>query len=216
MKIVFIGPPGAGKGTQALQLCETLKIPHIATGDILRQAVRDETELGLKAKSFMDQGQLVPDEVIVGLIADRISCSPQGFLLDGYPRNASQYEALKKCLAQNGIALDKVICIDLNDEIILRRSEDRRLCRGCSAIYNISSLPPQVEGICDKCQGELYQRDDDKRETMKGRLAVYRQETRPLLEEFRKEGILAEVDGNGTLETVQRRILQTLGREQAE
>ncbi|MGE4159086.1 MAG: adenylate kinase [Planctomycetota bacterium] len=210
MRLVFIGPPGAGKGTQAIRACEALSVPHIATGDLLRAAVSGGSKLGLKAKSYMDQGQLVPDEVVVDLIAERVKSSPSGFLLDGFPRNKGQNDALSKVLTAEKIPLDKVICIDLPDRIILRRSEDRRLCRKCGAIYNISTVPPRMEGVCDVCEGPLYQRDDDKRATMEERLKVYRKETQPILKDFESAGILVNVDGNAPLESVHQRILQIL------
>jgi adenylate kinase len=215
MRIIFIGRPGSGKGTQAVRIAERLKIPHIATGDILRAAVKEKTELGLKAEGFMKAGQLVPDELVCGMVVDRIKGAENGFLLDGFPRNVSQNEALQTGLKENDIRLDKVICIDLDAEIILRRSEDRRLCENdkCSAIYNISSLPPAKEGVCDECGSKLYQRPDDRRETMEDRLKVYDEETEPLLAEFDKEDLVSHVEGNGSLESVRTNILNVLSKK---
>jgi len=216
MRVIFIGPPGSGKGTQAIGVSETLKIPHIATGDILRQAVSDQTELGTKAKSYMTAGNLVPDELVCDLVVNRIKNAENGFLLDGFPRNTSQNIALQKGLNDNNIELDRVICINLDNEIILRRSEDRRLCRDCPAIYNISSLPPRNEGVCDQCQGELYQRDDDRRETMSDRLKIFEDETSPLVKEFEDSDLLTHVDGNGSLEIVREKILKALEKKDAQ
>lgn len=216
MRLVFIGPPGAGKGTQAHHVCEALAIPHISTGDLLRSAVEAGTDLGRKAKEFMDAGQLVPNDLILDMMTEALGQASSGFLLDGYPRNADQKAALDGILSKLEQQLDRVIFLDLADEIIVQRSEDRRICRGCGAIYNISSLPPQNEDTCDRCGGhDLYQRDDDRREVMVDRLKVYREETAPLLEQYTQQDLLVKIDGNGPLEDVRNRLMTALGQGEA-
>ncbi len=214
MRILLMGPPGAGKGTQAEKLTEILNIPHISTGDMFRKAIKEQTDLGKKAKSFMDQGELVPDEVTVGIVKDRIKeedCE-NGFLLDGFPRTVVQADALGKMLEDLGIKLDSVINIEVPFEELIGRLTGRRICKSCGATYHMIFNPPKVEGVCDKCGGELYQRDDDTEETAKNRLQVYEKQTAPLLEYYNNTGLLVNVNGNQSMEEVLAEILKVLGK----
>jgi len=213
MRLVLLGPPGSGKGTQAQRLVERYKIPQISTGDIFRQAVRDQTELGKKAKEYMDRGELVPDEVVVGMVEERLGQSDckNGFILDGFPRTIAQAEALDKLLAGKGEKLDAVLEISVPDEEVVKRLSGRRTCRQCGAMYHIEFNPPKEPGKCDKCGGELYQRDDDKEEVIKSRLQVYHSQTAPLIEYYQKEGLLKKIDGLGGIEEVFARIVDALG-----
>ena len=193
MNIILLGAPGAGKGTQAEKICEYLKIPTISTGNIIREALKSGTEMGLKAKSFMDAGQLVPDEVVIGIIKDRLAkddCK-NGFILDGFPRTIPQAEALDKM----GVIIDKVIDIEVPDERIIGRMSGRRVCGSCGASYHLEYKVPKTEGVCDLCAGALVQRKDDHRDTVKARLEVYHNETEPLKEFYSKQGKLAIVEG---------------------
>lgn len=198
MKLVLLGPPGVGKGTQAVKICREYGIPHISTGDMLRKAFKDQTEIGMKAKSFLDKGLLVPDEVVVEIVQERLSAEDckNGFLLDGFPRTVTQAKALNE-----RISLDHVIIIDAPAEILLARITGRRVCSECGAIYHITGLPSQKEGICDKCEGSLNQRDDDKEETVRNRLIVYEELTKPLIAFYKnharygKKGLIITVDG---------------------
>ncbi len=204
MNIIMLGPPGAGKGTQAQMLAEKYGIPQISTGDMLRAAVAEGTELGKKAKEYMDKGQLVPDEVVIGIVKERLSkpdCE-KGFILDGFPRTVAQAEALDKMLAEMGKKIDYVINIVVPDEEILKRLTGRRTCRKCGAMYHVIYNPPKVEGVCDKCGGELYQRDDDKEETIKNRLSVYHSQTAPLIGYYRKKGVLVNIDGTKDIKSI--------------
>ena len=212
MRLVLLGPPGSGKGTQAQRLVERYKIPQISTGDIFRQAVRDQTELGKKAKEYMDRGELVPDEVVVGMVEERLGQSDckNGFILDGFPRTIAQAEALDKLLAGKGEKLDAVLEISVPDEEVVKRLSGRRTCRQCGAMYHIEFNPPKEPGKCDKCGGELYQRDDDKEEVIKSRLQVYHSQTAPLIEYYQKEGLLKKIDGLGGIEEVFARIVDAL------
>ncbi len=203
MNIALFGPPGAGKGTQAKELSNHYKIPHISTGDILRANVRDGTELGLKAKKYMDKGELVPDEVLIGLIRNRLTepdCG-QGYLLDGYPRTIPQADALSDILQDIKKPLDAVINIEVSDEELVKRLSGRRSC-SCGESYHIMFNPPDKEGICDSCGAELYQRDDDREDVIRQRLAVYNEKTKPLIDYYDNAGLLVNVDGSGTVEAV--------------
>ncbi|HEY8342026.1 MAG TPA: adenylate kinase [Calditerricola sp.] len=204
MNIVFMGLPGAGKGTQAERIVATFGIPHISTGDMFRQAVREGTPLGLKAKEYMDKGLLVPDEVTVGIVRERLSqgdCA-KGFLLDGFPRTVPQAEALDATLAELGRRLDHVIYLDVRKETLLARLTGRRICRQCGATYHVVFNPPRQEGVCDKCGGELYQRDDDKEETVATRLEVNLAQTEPLLAYYDEKSLLRRVNGEQEIDAV--------------
>jgi adenylate kinase len=204
MRVIFLGPPGAGKGTQARQLAEAWQAAHIATGDMLREAVAQGTPLGREAKRHMDAGGLVPDEVVIGLVAERLTRpdTRNGFVLDGFPRTAPQAEALDRMLEGRGLALDRVIFLDVPRPELLRRLTGRRICRNCGATYHLVSAPPQRPGRCDVCGGELYQRDDDSEAAVARRLDVYESQTAPLLAYYRSRGQLASVRGEGSVEEV--------------
>ena len=204
MRIVLLGAPGAGKGTQAKKLIEKYGIPQISTGDILRKAVADGTPLGKEAKSYMDKGELVPDSVVIGLVKERLQqddCK-KGFILDGFPRNTSQAETLDKVLDEMGMPLQVALSVDVDFDVLMKRLTGRRTCKSCGQMYNIYFSPPQKEGVCDKCGGELYQRDDDKEETIKKRLEVYESQTAPLIDYYDKKGILKRVNGVGNIEEI--------------
>ena len=204
MKIILMGPPGAGKGTQAEKLVELYQIPHISTGDMFLKAQKDGTELGLKAKSYMDQGQLVPDEVTVGIVKERLAeadCK-DGFLLDGFPRTVQQADALDTILAELNMALDCVVNIEVDKAFLVDRLTGRRVCRACGATYHIANKAPKVEGVCDKCGGELYQRGDDTIETVSNRLDVYAAQTAPLIDYYKSKGIMSSIDGSKSMEDV--------------
>lgn len=197
MKIVMLGAPGAGKGTQAKMIASKYQIPHISTGDIFRANIKEGTELGNKAKGYMDAGLLVPDELVVDLVVDRLTWddAKQGYVLDGFPRTIPQAQALTAALAKNGEALDYAIDIDVPDQNIIDRMGGRRACVACGATYHIVNIPPKKEGTCDKCGAELVLRDDDKPETVCKRLEVYHDQTQPLIDYYNAEGVLKEVDG---------------------
>lgn len=213
MKIILMGPPGAGKGTQAEKLVELYQIPHISTGDMFRKAQKDGTELGLKAKEYMEQGQLVPDEVTVGIVRERLAeadCK-DGFLLDGFPRTVQQADALDGILKDLGMALDRVINIEVDKAFLVDRLTGRRVCRTCGATFHVVNKAPKVEGVCDKCGGELYQRNDDKIETVSNRLDVYAAQTAPLIEYYQSKGIMSSIDGSKSMEDVLADIRSALG-----
>ena len=213
MKIILMGPPGAGKGTQAEKLVEVYQIPHISTGDMFRKAQKDGTELGLKAKSYMEQGQLVPDEVTVGIVKERLAeddCK-DGFLLDGFPRTVQQADALDGILKELGMTLDRVVNIEVDKAFLVDRLTGRRVCRACGATFHVTNKAPKVEGVCDKCGGELYQRNDDKIETVSNRWDVYAAQTAPLIEYYQSKGIMSSIDGSQSMEKVLADIRSALG-----
>ncbi len=213
MKIIMLGAPGAGKGTQAKKIAEKYGIPHISTGDIFRANIKGGTELGLKAKTFMDQGKLVPDEITIGMLMDRIKdadCA-NGYVLDGFPRTIPQAESLTAALAAQGEAIDYAVNVDVPDENIITRMSGRRACLSCGATYHIQFNPPKKEGVCDTCGSALVLRDDDKPETVKNRLAVYHEQTQPLIDYYQKAGVLKEVDGTQDLNKVFADIVEILG-----
>ncbi len=213
MKIIMLGAPGAGKGTQAKQIAEHYSIPHISTGDIFRANIKEGTDLGKKAKEYMDKGALVPDELTCDLVMDRIAkddCK-NGFVLDGFPRTIPQAEALDKALEATGQSMDYAIDVDVPDDNIIGRMSGRRACLNCGATYHIVAIPPKVEGICDKCGEKLVQRDDDKEETVKNRLNVYHAQTQPLINFYQDKGILRTVDGTRPMDEVFSAIQAILG-----
>ncbi|NPV30141.1 MAG: adenylate kinase [Firmicutes bacterium] len=204
MRILLIGPPGAGKGTQAARIAGFCEVPHISTGDIFRAAVQAGTELGRKAREYLDAGRLVPDEITIEIIRERLKqpdCS-RGFLLDGFPRTLPQAEALDRLLADLGTHLDVVLYIRVSPEVLVERLTGRRVCRNCGATYHVLFQPPRLPGVCDRCGGELYQRSDDTAETVRDRLEVYMSQTAPLLEYYRERGLLKEIDGEQEIEAV--------------
>ncbi len=213
MKLVLLGPPGAGKGTQAKMLVAHYQIPQISTGDILRQAVKDGTALGKEAKTYMDQGTLVPDDLIVNLIRERIKADDcrNGYIFDGFPRTVAQAEALDAMLDELSTSLDAVISIEVPEEEVVKRLSGRRTCKNCGALYHVIYNPSAKEGVCDKCGGELYQRDDDNEATIRQRLAVYTEQTEPLIAYYTKKGILKPVPGTGKPEEIFAAILKALG-----
>ncbi|MDP8255521.1 MAG: adenylate kinase [Candidatus Alcyoniella australis] len=208
MRLILLGPPGAGKGTQAEFIVKKQGIPQISTGDLLRAAVREGTELGREAKSYMDAGKLVPDQVVIGLINERLDaddCKP-GFILDGFPRTVAQAEALEQMLADKGIALDHVVSIEVPDQDLMTRLTGRWTCRGCGAMYHATFSPPKQQGVCDKCEGELYQRDDDQETTIRSRLNVYHEQTSPLIAFYGERSKLRPIEGAGGIEDIAGRI----------
>jgi len=204
VNIVLLGPPGAGKGTQALRIAKTYNIPHISTGDIFRRAVADETELGLRAKEYMNRGELVPDEVVIGIVKERLDepdCV-KGFLLDGFPRTVAQAGALEAALTKGGRRLDSVLDIEVGRDSLIKRLTGRRTCRACGKVYHLTFDRPRSATTCDACGGELWQRDDDTEETVTKRLDVYKEQTSPLIDFYRERGLLVEVDGEKNVDDV--------------
>ena len=209
MNLILLGPPGCGKGTQAKILIDTYHIPQISTGDILREAIKKESPLGIEAKTHMDQGSLVPDHLVIKIIEERLKqtdCN-RGFILDGFPRTVAQAEALDTTLSEMGSKLEYVFSIEVDDEELIRRLTGRRVCRKCGESYHIEFNPPRQDGLCDSCQGELYQRDDDKEETIKNRLKVYQDQTSPLINFYQRKKVLHSVDGIGSIEEIKERLL---------
>ena len=214
MYIILLGPPGAGKGTQAVHVAQSLKLAHVASGDLFRQALEQGTDLALKARSYMEAGKLVPDELTVSMVLERLKAPDceTGVVLDGFPRNLKQSEALDKALSGQNRSIDWVLYIKVSEEEVLRRLGGRWICRSCQLPYHATESPPRVQGRCDRCGGELYQRPDDNVETIKKRLAVYAQETAPLIDYYAQRGKLIEVDGEGGPEAVGERIIAALKR----
>ena len=213
MRIILLGPPGAGKGTQAKLLIERLQVPQISTGDMLRAAVKDGTPLGKQAKAFMDRGALVPDDVIIGLVRERLQ-SPdcaRGYILDGFPRTVAQAEALEKTLADLRLSLDHVLCLDVPSEDLVVRIAGRRTCRQCGAMSHVRFSPTARDGVCDVCGGDTYQRDDDREETVRRSLTVYADQTAPLARFYEGRGLLRRVAGTGEIGEIFARMVRSLG-----
>lgn len=213
MRLVLLGPPGAGKGTQAASIVEKYNIPHISTGDIFRKNVKEGTPLGKKAKEYMDQGALVPDEIVVAIVEDRLKekdCEG-GFLLDGFPRTVNQAEQLDVVLDKMGVAIDQVVNINVDKDILVNRAVGRRVCRSCGATYHIVFKPTKEEGVCDLCSGETYQRDDDQEATVSKRIQVYLNETQPLIEYYTNKNNLVSINGEQGIDTVFKDIITALG-----
>ncbi|MFF8771565.1 adenylate kinase [Kitasatospora sp. NPDC015120] len=216
MRIVLVGPPGAGKGTQAHLLAKTLSIPHISTGDLFRANIGQGTPLGVEAKSYMDAGRLVPDEVTIGMAKDRMlqEDAANGFLLDGFPRNLGQAKALDEFLAEQGIKLDGVLDLEVPEDEVVRRIAGRRLCRNDGGhVFHVDYNAPQVEGVCDECGGELYQRSDDTEEAVRTRLEVYHTETEPIIDYYRQQGLIATIPALGKVDEVTARAIEALKRD---
>jgi adenylate kinase len=212
LKLVFLGPPGVGKGTQAQMLSDRYGLKKVSTGDILREAVANRTPLGMEAKSFMDQGKLVPDEVVIGLVREWLMGpgGKRGYVLDGFPRTLVQAKALSRLLKETGDSLDRVISLDVPEAEIIKRLTGRRSCPGCQRVYHLDFNPPRRAGQCDECAAELVQRKDDQEETVKRRLKVYKEETAPLIQYYRDQDLLHSVDGTGPIKTVFERLLAVL------
>mgnify|MGYP003292432125 CR=1 FL=1 len=213
MKIIMLGAPGAGKGTQAKMIAEKYSVPHISTGDIFRANIKNGTELGMEAKKYMDQGQLVPDELTVKILLDRVAkedCA-NGYVLDGFPRTIPQAKVLDNALTEMGDAIDFAVNVDVPDENIVKRMSGRRACLACGATYHIEHVPPKTEGICDVCGQELVLRDDDKPETVLNRLNVYHEQTQPLIDFYNEKGVLKNIDGTVDMKEVFAAIVEILG-----
>ncbi|MCL4473424.1 MAG: adenylate kinase [Actinobacteria bacterium] len=213
MRLVLLGAPGAGKGTQAKKLIEKYNMPQISTGDLLRAAVGEGTDLGKEAKSFMDKGELVPDSVVLGMVEERLQKDDarNGFILDGFPRNTAQAEALDAMLEKLGMPLDAALSVDVPLEDLMKRLTGRRTCKGCGQMYNIYFSAPATEDECEKCGGELYQRDDDQEATIQKRLEVYQEQTAPLIDYYGSKGILKSVSGTGNIDEIFNNVVSTLG-----
>ncbi|MEV5876789.1 adenylate kinase [Streptomyces sp. NPDC052101] len=219
MRIVLVGPPGAGKGTQAVRLAEKLSIPHISTGDLFRANISQQTELGKLAKSYMDAGNLVPDEVTIAMAKDRMEQPDAvgGFLLDGFPRNVSQAEALDELLTTESIKLDAVLDLEVPEDEVVKRIAGRRICRNDSShVFHVTYSQPQKEGVCDVCGGELYQRDDDSEDTVRKRLEVYHTQTEPIIDYYKAQGLVVTISSLGPVDEITQRALEALKREKAE
>ncbi|WP_327431005.1 adenylate kinase [Streptomyces sp. NBC_01236] len=218
MRIVLVGPPGAGKGTQAAFLAKNLSIPHISTGDLFRANISQQTELGKLAKSYMDKGELVPDEVTIAMAKDRMEQpdAEHGFLLDGFPRNVSQAEALDEMLSAEAMKLDGVLDLEVPEDEVVRRIAGRRICRNDSAhVFHVTYKPAKAEGVCDVCGGELYQRDDDSEETVRTRLEVYHTQTEPIIDYYKAQGLVVTILALGKVEEVTARAMEALSRQAA-
>jgi len=214
MKIILMGPPGAGKGTQAEVLVQKLDIPHISTGDMFRAAIKNQTPLGVKAKEYMDAGQLVPDQVTIGIVEERLGqedCQ-KGFLLDGFPRTVAQADALAEILAKMSVKLDGVLNIEVDQEKLIARLTGRRVCRQCGGTFHVLFNAPEKEGVCDKCGGELYQRSDDSEATARNRLDVYNKQTEPLIAYYKEKDLLMNINGDQAIESVLADIMTSLGK----
>lgn len=214
MRLVFLGAPGVGKGTQAEFVADKFGIPKISTGDLLRAAVAQQTSLGLEAKSYMDKGALVPDQVVIGLVEEKVGATEcqKGFILDGFPRTVAQAESLSKLLDGRHVALDRVIYFVISKEEVIRRLSGRRSCPKCQAVFHVDMVPPKVSGVCDACGGTLVQRNDDRRETIESRLAVFDRQTAPLIHFYKERNLLTELDGSGSVDAVQSRLFALLPR----
>lgn len=213
MNLILLGPPGAGKGTQAAKIIEKYEIPHISTGDIFRENIKEGTPLGKKAQEYMNRGELVPDSLVIEIATDRLTkddCK-EGFLLDGFPRTVEQAEALDKFLAEDGKKVDHVLNIDVEADILMKRLTGRRVCKGCGATFHITNIPPKVEGVCDVCGEELYQRDDDTEETVANRIEVYNSQTKPLIDYYEKSGNISHLDGSVDPDELLAEIVKILG-----
>lgn len=213
LRLILLGPPGAGKGTQAARIVEKYNIPHISTGDIFRKNIKEGTELGKRAQDYMNKGELVPDDLVIEIAEARIieeDCKG-GFLLDGFPRTVYQAEKFDAFLKEAGMAIDKVLNISVDSEELMQRIIGRRVCKSCGASYHVKNMPPKVEGICDVCGGELYQRHDDTAETVKNRVSVYDAQTRPLVDYYNNTGRLAQIDGEQSQESVFASIVSVIG-----
>jgi len=212
MDLILLGPPGSGKGTQAKKMVERYHVPQISTGDILRAAVKEKTRLGVEAKQYMDQGRLVPDEVVVGIVRDRLKAPDctGGFILDGFPRTVPQAEALGATVQAMNRGIDHVLSIEVDKEELLKRLGGRRTCRNCGAMFHLIFDPPKKEGVCDTCGGELYQRDDDQEKTIRARLKVYDEQTAPLIAYYREKGLLRAIDGVGGVEEIFQKIVKAI------
>ena len=214
LRTILLGPPGAGKGTQAAKIVEKYNVPHISTGDIFRENIKNGTELGKKAQEYMNRGELVPDDLVCEIATDRLmkdDCQARGFLLDGFPRTVYQAEKLDEFLAKQGLKLDKVIDLEVAEDDLMIRLTGRRVCKKCGASYHIVNIPPKQEGICDVCGSELFQRADDNEETARNRIDVYNKETSPLVEYYEKAGNLARIDGGASLDETFASIAEALG-----
>jgi len=211
MRLIFLGGPGSGKGTQAKKLVEKFGLVHISTGDLLRKAMKEGTELGKTAKKYVDAGDLVPDEVILGMIKEKLNEIDEGFIFDGFPRTLEQAGGLEGILSEMNMDIDKVVNLNVNDDLIVERLGARRMCKTCGFEYNLKTRPPKKEGICDLDGGELYQRSDDNEETIKNRLTLYHDKTQPIEDFYRKSGKLVDIDGSGSFDDVFNSIVESVG-----